>query len=243
MEEPSFVPMVPASLDLIETDWTLVHEPLHVVNRYAHAVQRYLFVLIKNKHDAEEVAQEFFLWVSQNGLPRVRQERGRFRDYLKKVVRNNALNFLRRRQPCQARDDLADVPAREDSRSLPDQEWMVQWRSCLLKRAWKRLEAHERRAPNNLFYTALQLCAKHPREDSRSLADRAVALRGKPIRADAFRKQVSRGRRMLAQFLVNEIAQTLDHPDAAQIEEELVDVGLMAYVREFLPIRDGKSQT
>lgn len=39
-------------LDQIETDWSMVHEPAHLVGRYANAVQRYLFALIKNKHDA-----------------------------------------------------------------------------------------------------------------------------------------------------------------------------------------------
>src|ERR1051326_6516052 len=83
-------------LDEIDTDWSLVHEPAHVVLRYAQAVQRCLRIMIVNQHDAEEVAQDFFLWVSQHGLPRASKDRGRFRDYLKKVVRNAGLNFLRR---------------------------------------------------------------------------------------------------------------------------------------------------
>jgi hypothetical protein len=243
MEQEPAEPVTTGSLDQIETDWSLVHEPAHLVGRYAHAVNRYLHALIKNNHDAEEVAQDFFLWVSQHGFPRARQDRGRFRDYLKKVVRNYALNFLRRRPLCAASPDLLHVPAPEHTDNVPDQEWVLQWRRCLLKRAWRRLHKHEQRSPDNLFYTVLHLCATHPHEDSRTLAARASLLCGKPLRADAFRKQVSRSRRMFAQFLVKEIADTLDKPAAHEVEDELVDLGLMVYVRDFLPLRERPSGT
>jgi DNA-directed RNA polymerase specialized sigma24 family protein len=226
------------NLDQIETDWSLVHEPAHLVERYSPAIERYLHALIKNDHDAEEVAQEFFLWVSQHGFPRVRQDRGRFRDYLKKVVRNYALNFLRKKSPCAPRADLLHVPAPEHSDNVPDQEWVVQWRRCLLKRAWRRLQKHQERSPDNLFYTVLHLCATFPHEDSRALAARASLQSGKVLRAEAFRKQVSRARRMFAQFLIKEIAETLDKPAAPDVEDELVDLGLMGYVRDFLPLRE-----
>jgi Sigma-70 region 2 len=238
MEQQPAVPLTPGNLDQIETDWSVVHEPASLVERYAHAVDCYLHALIKNKHDAEEVAQEFFLWVSQHGFPRVRQDRGRFRDYLKKVVRNYALNFLRRKPLHSQRADLLHVPAPEHTDEVPDQEWVIQWRRCLLKRAWRRLQKHEQRSPDNLFYTVLHLCAVHPHEDSRTLASRASLLCGKPLRPEAFRKQVSRARRMFAQFLIKEIADTLDKPAASEVEDELVDLGLMVYVRDFLPLRE-----
>jgi Sigma-70 region 2 len=229
------------NLDMIETNWDLIHEPYYVVNRYAPAIHGYLFALLKNTHDAEDVAQELLLWLSQYGLPRVRQERGRFRDYLKRVLHNKARNFLRHCacSPSKQRSDFKDVAAPPES---PDQTWLVQWRDCLLKRAWDDLKIHEGHTPNNLFYTVLQLITQYPGEDSTQLAHRA-SLNGKLIRGDAFRKQVSRGRRLFAQLLVNEIALTLDHPDAAQVEEELVDLDLMRYVRKFLPVRKKLSVT
>jgi hypothetical protein len=208
--------------------------------RYAHAVQRYLKALLRNEHDAEELAQEFFLWVSAHGLPRVRPERGRFRDYLKKVVRNKALNFLRRNQPCALESDLLNVPAPQDTQGIPDQEWVVQWRGCLLKRAWERLADYQKRSPEGRYFTVLHLCATFPGEDSTRLAARASLLGPGPMRADAFRKQVSRARRVFAELLVDEVAQTLHKPCPADVEDELVDLGLMTYVRDYLPIRRRK---
>jgi RNA polymerase sigma-70 factor (ECF subfamily) len=228
---------VTGRLELIETDWTLVFEPAHVVLRYAPAVQSYLNTLLRNRHDAEEVAQEFFLWVTQHGLPRVRQDRGRFRDYLKKVVRNKALNFLRDAHRPSADANLLNVPAPEDTSEIPEQEWLLHWRGCLLKRAWQRLEDHQERSPKSRYFTVLNLCATHPGEDSRQLAARAGALDGAAISPDAFRKQVSRARRLFAELLVHEVAQTLERPEPVDVEDELVDLGLMTYVREYLPIR------
>jgi hypothetical protein len=71
------------------------------------------------------------------------------------------------------------------------------------------------------------------------LAARTSALIGRPIRADAFRKQVSRARFKLAKLLVREVAQTLDHPTADRIKEELIEISLWEYVRDFLPRESG----
>ena len=169
---------------------------------------------------------------------RARQDRGRFRDYLKKIVRNAAFNFLNRQQPPQHSDaGLLDVPAPTESQRFPDQEWVVQRRRCLLKRAWKHLEKHEQRTPDNLFHTVLGLCARHPNEDSKSLAERVNQDTGKVLRPDAFRKQVSRARHKFAQLLVKEVAQTLERPEPEDVEEELADLGLMVYVQNYLPLR------
>jgi len=97
------------------------------------------------------------------------------------------------------------------------------------------LDHHEGAAPGNRFYTVLRLSLDHPAEDSAALAARVTALMGRPFRADAFRKQLSRARRLFAELLVREVVQTLEEPTPEQIEAELIDVGLMPFVRPFLP--------
>jgi hypothetical protein len=104
-----------------------------------------------------------------------------------------------------------------------------------MSRAWQALDAHQRRSPGNLCHTVLRLSADFPDEDSKALAARASKQEGRTIKPEAFRKQVSRARRLFAELLVAEVAQTLEEPTPAQVEEELVAVGLMEYVRDFLP--------
>lgn len=227
---------VGAELGQIATEWSLVFDPIEFVERYARAIKKYLLALVKRRDDAEEVAQDFFLWVTKNGFPRARKERGRFRDYLKVAVRNYALNYLRRKRLATLDDTrLAQIPAHDDPAHLHEREWLAEWRACLLNRAWLRLERHQERSQNHIYYTALRVTANHPECDSTTLAGRASVIVGRPIRPDAFRKQLSRGRRLFCELLVKEIAQTLDSPTATQIEEELVDLGLIGYMRAFLP--------
>jgi RNA polymerase sigma-70 factor (ECF subfamily) len=223
-------------LDQISTRWAAVRDPAQFLLRYGTAVRRYLTALVHNPDDVDEVLQDFLARGIERGFVRAEPLRGRFRDYLKTAVRNAALSHLRRRKPI-GQDEfvLQQLAAVPEMPIAADQQWEAEWRQCVLARAWQALENQQRRAPGSLCHTVLQLSAEHPEEDSKSLAIRASALAGRPIRPDAFRKQVSRARRVFAELLLAEVASTLESPTPEQIEEELIDVGLMEFVREFLP--------
>jgi hypothetical protein len=219
----------------IATQWELVRDPAHVVMRYAPAIRRYFGVLIRNDHDADEAAQEFLLRIMRGGFSRARQERGRFRDYLARAVRNAALNVLRSRKGrSAARLTLPDTLAADDP-AAHDREWLLGWRRCLLRRAWRALAKHQQRSPGNLCHTVLSVLARHPREGCDALAARVGQLTGRPLSAVAFRKQVSRARRAMALALVTEVARTLDHPTRELVVEELAELGLLERVRAYLP--------
>ena len=220
----------------IATQWELIRDPAHVVMRYAPAIRRYFGALIRNEHDADEAAQDFFVRIMRGGFSRARQERGRFRDYLARAVRNAALNFLRdQRGPKAARSPLPSVLLSEN-RSTQDAEWLRGWRRCLMRRAWQGLAKHQQRHPGNLCHTVLSVLAKHPGEDCTTLAARASQLTSRRLSPVAFRKQVSRARRVLALVLVAEVARTLDHPTREQVAEELAELGLWDRVRPYLPL-------
>jgi hypothetical protein len=225
-------PVPQTRLDQISTDWTIVGDPPRFLLRYATAIRSYLGALVKDEHDADEVAQEFLLRVVQKGFERASADRGRFRDYLKTAVRNAALTRLRRR----AEMPLTEaVLARQVEECALEKRWLGDWQRCLLERAMRALEAHQRRSPGNLFHTVLRVALDHPEEDSPTQAARTSTLAGRPVRAEAFRKQLSRARRMFAAVLIDEVAQTIEEPTPARIEEELSEVGLLPYVRDFLP--------
>jgi hypothetical protein len=219
-------------LDQISTDWSIVGDPPRFLLRYAPAIRSYLGALIKDTHQADEIAQDFLLRVVQKGFERASPDRGRFRDYLIAAVRNAAVTGLWRRTDGPLTEA---VLARQVEDGALAKRWLSDWQRCLLDSAFRALEAHQRRAPGNLFHTALRVALDHPDEDSPALAARASTLAGRPVRAAAFRKQLSRARRMFAEALVEEVAQTLAEPTPARIEEELIEVGLLPYVRDFLP--------
>lgn len=225
-----------AFLDHISTHWPLISNPTQFVMRYAPAIQRYAAAIVANPHDAEEVCQEFLVKVLQRGFTPECVTRGRFRDYLKSAVRNAALTHLRRQRSApQNLDALADVAASDGTWREADRIWNEQWRTCLLERVWQALESSESELPESQFHTVLRMVADHPELRSEEHAERLSQRLGRPYRADAFRKQVSRARQMFARLIVYEIRQTLEQPTADSIESELADLDLMKYVRAYLP--------
>jgi hypothetical protein len=225
----------PSVLEHISTHWPVVGDPFRFVMRYAPAVRRYVGALIRNEHDTEDVVQDFLLRAVRRPFTPAQVRRGRFRDYLKAMLRNAAITHFRRTavRPG-AGADLADFPAPGIDEAA-DREWLAEWRGCLLERAWEALELHEREAPAGLAYTVLRLTADNPEEPSAALAARAAARAGRAVSVDAFRKQLERARRHFAQMLVNEIRETLEAGSAEDVVEELRALGLMEHVRDFLP--------
>jgi len=223
-------------IDQISTRWAHIKDPVKFVMRYAPAIQGYLTVFLKNPHDVEDVSQAFLTRVVERGVVEPSALRGRFRDYLIAAVRNAALAHLRRRSlPVAGNTFLDDVPAPEAENTLAEQEWLDGWRRVVLATVWEALEDHQRNHPGNLAHTVLRTLVDHPAEDSNQLAARVSKLSGKSIRPEAFRKQVSRARRVFAGLLVAEIARTLENPTPLHVEEELIEIGLMKYVQSFLP--------
>jgi RNA polymerase sigma-70 factor (ECF subfamily) len=222
-------------LDQLSTHWGSLDEPRLFLVRYAPAICSYFRALIKNEHDAEEVSQEFLLRAVKLGFPSARPERGRFRDYLKTAVRNAALTYLQRARPTKLEDPVQPLSTVADPPSASDHEWLAEWQGCILARAWRALEDHQRRSPSNLYHTVLQLAVDYPEESSQALAGRTAELAGRPMTPMAFRKQLSRARHLFAELLALEVWHTLQNPTPEQLEEELIEIGLLEYVRDFLP--------
>jgi len=223
-------------IDEISTRWPMIHDPAKFVLVYAPAIEGYLRALVRDPDQVEEIRQDFLLRVLQKGFLASENLKGRFRNYLKAAVRNAAISHLRRKTHGQADPEaLAQVP--DDPEESPmDQEWLDHWRRCMLDRVWESLEMHERQNDDNHAYTVLKIYVDHNAdEDSEAMAERAASQLKKPLRADAFRKQLSRARRLFAKLLVQEVVQTIESPTPDRIEEELVEVGLFADVTPYLP--------
>lgn len=223
-------------IDKISTRWPLIKDPVLFVMRYAPAIRGYLEVFLKTPHDVEDVCQTFLLRVIERGVVEEKVLNGRFRDYLIATVRNAALAHLRRRSAAiLASDRLAEIPVDESVTFPGDEEWIARWRRIILANAWELLENYQRERPGNLAYTVLRALVDHPNEDSAQHAARVSNQCGRTLQPEAFRKQVSRARRLFAGFLVAEVARSLDDATPLRVEEELIDIDLMKYVHAFLP--------
>ncbi len=233
---PPSQPAPESHLSRISTQWPLLGDMSRLALCYGPAIRRYILSFVREPHDADEVAQDFFVRVLQHGLANASPDRGRFRDYLKAAVRNATLTWLERRRRSAERESStapADLP--DPAATAAEEAWIAEWRRCILDRAWQALEGNERRGKANRFHTVLRLSVEHTDEDSPALAARTKLPGGGSMRADAFRKQLSRARRSFAELVTKEVEATIAAPTRERVEEELNELGLMTYLRGLLP--------
>jgi RNA polymerase sigma-70 factor (ECF subfamily) len=201
--------------------------------RYRQAAYRYLLAALRDPHAAEDLTQEFALCLVRGDFHNADQERGRFRYYVKAVLSN-----LVRRYRQQGRKDALPLPA--DSPALaglptppeePDRELDDHLRQDLRLRATKAL-----RAEHAGYAAALHLRVTESDLSSPELAQRLSRELGRPLTAVAARQMVHRARERFAALLVEQAAQTLEHPTVENAIEELRDLGLWDDCEPFLKV-------
>lgn len=236
-------PLSGLRLDQISTHLATLQDAQRFVMRYGRAIESYILAVVRDPDEAKDVFQDLVATMlgrggatTWPGLAAPAAARGRFRDYLKVVARNAALSYFRKknRRPAAdvAPDDHAD-PSSTDAAA--DRAMTAEWQRCLLDKVWRELEVHERRSTGNMFHTALRVYTEFPKEDSPAQAARVGEKLGRAVTPEAFRKQVSRGKRLMAELILCEVAATVGSGTAEDVEAELTELGLMRYVRDYLP--------
>jgi DNA-directed RNA polymerase specialized sigma24 family protein len=160
-----------------------------------------------------------------SGLP---EAACRFRDYLRTVLSNLVRDHRRKKQSPAAPLEGAG-PEAEDVRE-GEEEFIRLWREGLVRRALQALEGHEKRT-GEVRYTVLRLAMDHPGMEAEEMARRLSGQLGKPATAAWVRKRVFLARQKLRDLLRHEVRQTLREPTDEAVEEELAEVGLLAYCR------------
>jgi RNA polymerase sigma factor (sigma-70 family) len=236
-------PMVPTGrLDAITTRWSLIRQAhtgdrdaqtarSALVLRYAKSVRGYVGGMLKNREDADELAQEVVVRLLKGDFAGADPTRGRFRDLLKTAARNMVRNFWEkqsRRRPVDA--DLGLV-AETVSAGDP---WLASWQKTILDHTWGALKDFEKANPKNPAHTLLRLRTDFPDDTSEQLAEKLSKKTGSAIRPDACRQTLRRARLKFAELLVEEIRLGLDDPTPARVQEELAALELLDYVRDFL---------
>ncbi len=238
-------------LSRINTRWTLVmqahqgHGGAHaaaqreLLQRYCGAVYRYLVAALRDPDAAEELCQEFALRFVRGDFKRADPGRGRFRDYVKQAVCNLVRDHRRRlkARPQQPLPEADDLPASDDPQA--GREFTDRWREELLNRAWEALDAQER-ASGRLYYTVLRRRSESPQTPTSRLAEQLSAEKGRPISDAAVRQTLHRARERFAELLIDEVGRSLQTSAADWVEQELIDLKLLAYCRPALDRRAGK---
>jgi RNA polymerase sigma-70 factor (ECF subfamily) len=230
-------------LSRISTLWTIVCQakggPAEAViaaqeqlmQRYRRAVYRYLLGALRDPDAADELTQEFALRFLRGDCCRVDPGRGRFRDFVKGVLFHLIADYHRRKraqpQPLPAH---GEEPAASDAGpdDLGGQDFRNSWRDELLARAWDAL-AHIQEETGRPFHAVLRCRIEHPDLRSSQMAEQLSARLKQPVTADWVRQMLHRGRDKFADLLLAEVADTLRDPTPEELQNELLDLGLLPY--------------
>lgn len=224
-------------LDAITTHWSRVDDLSYFVLRYEVAVRKYLTALLKNPEVVQEVIHDVLLGILKRGLGEIRNNAGRFRDYLRTSLRHAVFQYWRKQAKAPSNEHeleslISEQPGPE---AELDAIWVKQWRECLLDRTWKTFKhLQDQGRLNAAYYTILKLAVDHPGMTSTAMAAKAELALNKPIRPDAYRQLLRRARRRFAELLQDEVARTLDQPTPEALVDEFVDLGILHFMKDYI---------
>jgi len=208
-----------------------------LLGRYCIVVRRYLLGALRDADAAEELTQEFALRFVRGELKGVDRQRGRFRDYLKGTLFHLIGDFHRRRKKRPLPLPEGHEPAAEpEDNFAQDQRFLESWRAELLHRSWQAL-AQLQAETGRPFHQVLQFRAANLELRSADMAEQLGPVLGHAVNAAWVRQTLHRAREKFAEFLLDEVRQTLDEPTLEQLEGELVLLGLHSYCQPALDTR------
>jgi RNA polymerase sigma-70 factor (ECF subfamily) len=236
-------------LNLISTQWSLVHRAHHgsaaaanaarqqLLERYGGAVRRYLCKVLRDPDGADEVFQEFALGLVHGDLRGADSERGRFRDFVKGTLFHLIADHRKKKRDWPGPlpgNGAAIAASAEEAES--GRHFLESWCDELLARAWAALAKIEAGTRPHL-YAVLRFRAEHPEMRSPQMAEQLAVQLGRPLTATGVRQILHRAREKFAAFLLDEVTHTLESPTVEHLEEELIELGLLEYCRSALDRR------
>jgi RNA polymerase sigma-70 factor (ECF subfamily) len=203
-----------------------------LLERYSGAVYRYLWAVLGDPHAADELAQEFALRFLKGSFKGASPEKGRFRDYVKAVLFNLIRDHHKRQKRREQGLDLElHEPADDASTDGDVQEFLNGWREELLARTWEALAQYEKET-GKLYHTTLNYRTRNSDTSSADMARVFTERFGRPFTAAGVRQTTHRAREKFGDFLVAEVARSLEATDTETIEQELIDLGLHSYCQD-----------
>jgi hypothetical protein len=246
MSEPSLPPDEPGSRFAdIPTRPSILASPERLRRHYGKAILAYLRALLQDDDAVEEVSLVFAEKIQQGKFGRWEPGPGKkFRYYLKQAVHNAAMDYHRKHPRREiVLENLDQFSDPETDQSPWGQVWINEWRRAVVTGAREKLLAFQQQHPGNLYFTVFRLLEARALEgDARKLSGKELAAdiareTGTPCTEANARQLKSRAVQKFAELLREEVRLSLEADTATpeEVEGELAQLGLSAYVREFLP--------
>ena len=210
--------------------------------RYRGAAYQYLLGATRNPDVAEDLFQEFATRLCSGKFATADPDRGKFRNFLRTALINLINDYRRKHSRAGTSSNCEDVPAREEPLDELDRLYIESLRDDLLNVTWNLVRSFEQEL-GQPYYTVLRSRISRPDMNSEALAAWLNEQSGgqSQYTAASIRKTLQRARAYFSDVLIEEVAQRLGTHQLAEIEQELIDLGLHAYCKEDFDRRRSKS--
>ena len=202
-----------------------------VIHRYLAFADRCLLLAVRERRDlVPGLLSDFSLRV-MNGKATVGADpdRGRFRNYLRTILANLVTDHYRGR--CSAHEQLNEAQEAElIDRPFDEEAFRQQWRIELTMQAMQVMGQSERTRDREL-YAVLQLQMTPEKLSQAEMAVRLTQELGRPVDAVWVGKQLFNARERLRELVRREVRKSLENPTNEAVDEELADLGMLAFVR------------
>ncbi len=207
----------------------------NLLQRYGRTVQRYLLGATRNEEQAQELAQEFAVLFLQGAYRRADSSRGRFRDFLKGILRNLIYESRRKAQrlPRALPENAPEPEVLDEAEAALDATFVRCWRDELMERAWQALSNLESQS-GQPYHTVLRYRVDHPDQHSDEMARILSVDLKRQIVPATMRKALQRARDKFADILLADLAESIDNPNRESLEAELMELDLYEYCRPAL---------
>lgn len=195
------------------TRWSKADSAGGFTMRYMVAMRNYLIELWDDGESVDQSLAMLLTHLSSKGFGTA--EKGRLRDFLLNSTRAVVIAYCKR-------STTQAPPIHRITSSDPD--WLRCWRDCLLARVWRSLERYQHANPDSREYDVLRLATAHPQSSSAMLA---LRLKMPP---DAFSTTLASAQLRFAQMLADEVAETIESANHADVREELEALQLLQFV-------------
>ena len=228
----------------IETMWSMVQNAQRddsissdaakrqMLDRYGAAVKRYLRGAIRDEDTADDLFQEFVVRFLMGKYSGADMDRGRFRSFLKTVLYRLVAEYFRkqgREKSVPMGSRLPDVESPEAT-DEDDPEFNRVWSDELLKKAWAALQTAEESTGRPVF-TVMQIKVRNPGLKSTQIAEQLSQQTDREFSSGNTRVLLHRAREQFADFLVDEVQQSLETSDLDRVSDELQALNLYAHCK------------
>lgn len=181
-------------------------------------MRRQLIDLLKSEKLADDCLKRILAHLVSAGFGKDKQ--GKLRDFLLKGVRSAA------------KAAVADLPEDQrpnlnlESLTFENEQWLAWWREGLIERAWRSMERLEHAHPDEPVYQIYRAVNDAPKATAAQLAKRIASQGSTTISEQTVTKLIPIARTQFAQFIADEVAETLGDPTREEITREIKKLGL-----------------